>query len=107
MLEKEVFFAKFRTMILNFGKIDKSLVKKIISDVLIFKIVLTEWKIITAFNIDGKCKPFREINKIKRFLKQVKLLTNITCNSIKLMKIFKSTMLNLKYIEKNRRLNAN
>ena len=38
MLEKEVFFAKFRTIILNIAEIHKSLVKKLTSDVLIFKI---------------------------------------------------------------------
>ena len=40
MLEKENFFAKIRTTILNIAKIHKSLVKKVTSDVLIFKIVL-------------------------------------------------------------------
>lgn len=33
-----------------------------------------------------KFKPFSKIDKIKRFLKQVKLVTNITFNSIKLIK---------------------
>ena len=42
MLEKEVIFAKFRTMILNIAKTRKSLVKKLTSDVLIFKIVLKD-----------------------------------------------------------------
>ena len=42
MLEKEVLFAKFRMMILNIAKTHKSLVKKLTSDVLIFKIVLKE-----------------------------------------------------------------
>ena len=44
-------------------------------------------------NIDRKYELFREINKINRFLKQVKLVKHITLNSIKLMKIFKVTML--------------
>ena len=102
MLEKEVFFAKFRTIILNIAEIHKILVKKLTSDVLIFKIVLKDWKIITVSNIERKYEPCREINKIKRFLKQVKLLNNITLNSIKLMKIFRVTMLSLKYVEKSR-----
>ena len=38
---------------------------------------------ITASNIEGKYEPFREINKIKRFLKQLKLLKNITFNRIR------------------------
>ena len=42
MLEKEVLFAKFRTMILNIAKIHKSLVKKLTSVVLIFKIILKD-----------------------------------------------------------------
>ena len=33
-----------------------------------------------------KFKPFSKIDKIKRFLKEVKLVTNITFNSIKLIK---------------------
>ena len=33
-----------------------------------------------------KFKPLSKIDKIKRFLKQVKLVTNITFNSIKLIK---------------------
>ena len=70
---------------------------------LIFKIVLKDWEIITVSNTDCKYDPFIEINKIKRFLKQVKLVKNITLHSIKLMKIFKLTMLNLKYVEQNRR----
>ena len=44
-------------------------------------------------NIDRKYELFREINKINRFLKQVKLVKHITLNSIKFMKIFKVTML--------------
>ena len=42
MLEKEVLFAKFRMIVLNIAKIHKSLVKKLTSDVLIFKIVLKD-----------------------------------------------------------------
>ena len=42
MLKKEVLFAKFRMMILNIAKIHKSHVKKLTSDVLIFKIVLKD-----------------------------------------------------------------
>ena len=42
MLEKEVLFAKLRMIILNIAKIHKSLVKKLTSDVLIFKIVLKD-----------------------------------------------------------------
>ena len=70
---------------------------------LIFKIILKDWKIITVSKIDHKYESFRVISKIKRFLKQVKLIKNITLGSIKLMKIFKVTMLCLKYVEKNRR----
>ena len=44
---------------------------------------------ITASNTERKYQPFREIDKIKHLLKQVKLVNNITFNSIKLMKIFK------------------
>ena len=98
MLEKEVFFAKFRTIILNIAEIHKSLVKKLTSDALIFKIVLKDWKIITVSNIERKYELCREINKIKRFLKLVKLVKNITFNSIKLTKIFTVTI-----IEKSRR----
>ena len=103
MLEKEIFLAKFRIMILTIAKIHKSLVKKLTSDVLIFKIVLKYWKIITVCSIEHKYEPFREINKIKRFLKQVKLVKNITLNSIKLIKIFKEIMLRLKYVEKKKK----
>ena len=71
MLEKEVLFAKFRMMILDIAKIHKSLVKKLTSDLLIFKIVLKDLKIITVSNIERKYEPFREINSIKCFLKQV------------------------------------
>ena len=88
MLEKEAFFAKFRTIILNIAEIQKSVVEKLTSDVLIFKIVLKDWKIITISNIGRKYEPCREINKIKRFLKQAKLVKNITFNSIKLIKTF-------------------
>ena len=42
MLEKEAFFAKFRTIILNIAEIQKSVVEKLTSDVLIFKIVLKD-----------------------------------------------------------------
>ena len=90
-------------MILTIAKIHKSLVKKLTSDVLIFKIVQKDRKIIIASNIERKYETFREINNIKRFLKQVKLVKKITFNGIKLMKILKVTMLSLKYIEKNRR----
>ena len=38
MLEKEVFFAKFRRIILNIAEIHKSLVKKLTSDMLISKL---------------------------------------------------------------------
>ena len=69
MLEKEVLFAKFRIMILNITKIHKSLLKKLTSDVLISKIVLKGLEIITVSNIQSKYEPFRETNKIKRFLK--------------------------------------
>ena len=90
-------------MILTIAKIHKSLVKKLTSDVLIFKIVQKDRKIIIASNIERKYETFREINNIKRFLKQVKLVKKITFNGIKLMKILKVTMLSLKYVEKNRR----
>ena len=91
-------------MILKITKIYKSLVKKVISDVLIFKIVLKDWIIATASNIERIYEPCREINKIKRFLKQVELVKNITFNSIKLMKMFKVTMLSLKYVEESRNI---
>ena len=81
----------------------KSLMKKLTSDVLTFKIVLKDWKIAIASNKERKYELFREINRIKLFLKQVKLVKNITFNSIKLMKIFNVTMLSLKYAEKNRK----
>ena len=42
MFEKEVLFAKFRTILLNITEIYKKLVKKITLDVLIFKIVLKD-----------------------------------------------------------------
>ena len=42
MLEKQVLFAKSTMMILNIKKIHKSLVKKLTSDVLIFKIVFKD-----------------------------------------------------------------
>ena len=61
MLEKEVFFAKFRTMLLIIAKTLKSLKKKLTSDVLIFKIVLKVSKIITEFNIELKYEPFKEM----------------------------------------------
>ena len=70
---------------------------------LIFKIVHKDRKIIIASNIERNYETFREINNIKRFLKQVKLVKKITFNGIKLMKILKVTMLSLKYVEKNRR----
>ena len=98
MLEKEVLFAKFKTVILNIAKIRKSLVKK-----LTFKIIPKDWKIITVSNIECKYEPFREINKFKRVFKQVKLYNSITLNSIKSMKIFKITTLSLTYTGKNRR----
>ena len=47
------------------------------------------------------------MNKIKCFLKQVKLVKNITFNSIKLIKIFRVTMLSLKYVEKVEGLGTN
>ena len=103
MLENEVFFVKLRMMILKIAKIRKSLVKKVTSDVLIFKIVLKDWKIVTASIIEHKYEPCKEITKIKRFLKQVKLVKNITFNSFKLIKIFKVTMLSSKYVEESRR----
>ena len=70
---------------------------------LIFNIVLKDWKVIIISNTEQKYEPFREINKIKRFLKQVKLVKNITLNSIKLIKIFKEIMLRLKYVEKKKK----
>ena len=94
-------------MILTIAKIHKSLVKKLTSDVLIFKIVLKDWKIVIASNIERKYETFREINNIKRFLKQVKLVKKITFNGIKLMKILKVTMLSLKYVEKIEGLETN
>lgn len=51
---------------------------------------------ITVSNTQCNYEPFREISKIKCFLKQVKLVNNITFNGIKLMKIFKVAMSNLK-----------
>ena len=87
ILEKEAFFAKFRTMILNITKIHKNPMKKLTSGVLCFK-------------IERKYESCREKSKIKRFLNQVKLVKNINLNSFKLMKIFRVTMLSLKYFEK-------
>ena len=107
MLEKEIFLAKFRIMILTIAKIHKSLVKKLTSDVLIFKIVLKYWKIITVCSIEHKYEPFREINKIKRFLKQVKIVKDITLKSIKLIIIYRVIMLSLKNVEKTRRTITN
>ena len=66
----------------------------------IYKIVPKDWKIITLSNIEHKSEPCRET---KSFLKQVKLVKNITFNTIKLMKIFKVSMLHLRYMEKSRR----
>ena len=103
MLGKQVFFAKFRTIILNIAEIRKNLLKELTADLLIFKIVLKDWKTITVSNIESKYEPCKEIHKIKRYLKQVKLVKNITFNSIKLMKIFRVTMLSLKYAEESRR----
>ena len=103
MLEKEVFFVKFRTIILIIAEIHEILVKKLTSDVLIFKIVLKDWKIITVSNIEQKYEPCREINKMRCFLQQGKLVNNITLNSIKSMKIFRVTILSLKYVGKSRR----
>ena len=88
MLEKKVLFAKFRTMTWDIAKIHKSLVKKLTLDVLIFKIVLNYWKIITVLNTEHKYEPFREINKINRYFKQIEFIKNITLNSINLMKTF-------------------
>ena len=70
---------------------------------LILKIVLKHCKIIPVSNVERKYEPCSEINKIKCFLKQTNLVNNITLNSIKLMKIFRVTMLSLKYVEKSRR----
>ena len=95
MLEKEVFSEKFRTMTLNTVKVHKSFGCADFQNY--------PERFITVSNMDGTYEPFRKINKIKRFLKQVKLVKNITLNSIKLMRIFKVTMLSLNYVEKNRR----
>ena len=54
--------------------------------------ILKDWEMITVSNTESNYEPFREISKIKRFLKQVKLVKNITFNGIKLMKIFKVAM---------------
>ena len=70
---------------------------------LIFKIVLKDWAIITISNIEHKYESCREINKINHFLKQIKLVKNITFNSSKSMKISRVTMLSLKYVEKSKR----
>ena len=96
MLEKEVFLAKFRTIILNIAEMHKNLVKKLTLDVSIFKIVLKDWEIITVSNIKHKYEPCKEINKIKYFLKQVKLVKSITLNSIKIIKIFRVIIAKLK-----------
>ena len=48
--------------------------------------------------MECRYEPCREI---KLFLKQVKLIKNITFNRIRLMKIFRVTMLSLKYVEKS------
>ena len=57
--------------------------------------------------MEHKYEPFREISKIERFLKQVKLVKNIAFNSTKLMKIFKVIMLSLIYVEKKYRRTKN
>ena len=57
--------------------------------------------------MEQKYESFREINKIERFLKQVKLVKNIAFNSTKLMKIFKVIMLSLLYVEKTNRRTKN
>ena len=57
--------------------------------------------------IERKYEPFREINKIKRFLKQVKIVKDITLKSIKLIIIYRVTMLSLKNFEKTRRTKVN
>ena len=88
-------------------KYTKALQKKLTFDVLIFKIVLKDWKIITLSNIEHTYEPCTKMNKIKCFLKQVKLVKNITFNSIKLIKIFRVTMLSLKYVEKVEGLGTN
>ena len=74
---------------------------------LTFKIVLKDWKIITLSNIEHTYEPCTKMNQIKHFLKQVKLVKNITFNSIKLIKIFRVTMLSLKYVEKVEGLGTN
>ena len=74
---------------------------------LIFKTIQKNGKNITVSNIECKYEPFREIKKIKCSLKQVRLVKNITSNGIKLMKIFKVTMLSLKYVEKIEGLDTN
>ena len=88
MLEKEVFFAKFRRII-EYRRNTQKPCEKTNIGYANFKIVRKDWKIITVSNIERKYEPCREIKKIKSFLKQVKLFKNITFNSIKLMKIFK------------------
>ena len=42
------------------------------------------------------------MNKMKRSLKQVKLVDNITLNNMKLIKMFRITMLSLKYFYKSK-----
>ena len=69
MLEKEFPFAKFRLMILNVANIHKNLAKKLTLNVLIFKIVLKDRKMIIVSNIEHKYEPFRERNlKLNAFL---------------------------------------
>ena len=72
--KKKSFSEKFRTMILN-------ILEKLTSNVLIFKIVLKDWKIVPVSSIERKYEPCREISKTKRFPKQVRLVKNITFNS--------------------------
>ena len=52
-LEKSL-FCKIKTVIWIIAEIHKSLAKKLTSGVLIFKIALKDWKIITVNNIEGE-----------------------------------------------------
>ena len=66
----------------------------------IFKIVVKNWKLITVCNNECNYELFRDTSNIKCFLKQEKMVNNITFNGIKLMAIFKITISYLKYVEK-------
>ena len=90
-------------MILNIAKIHRNLVKKLRLDVFVLKVTQKDWKMTTASNKECKCKQWREVNKMERFLKQLQLVKNVTFNSIISMKMLKVIMSILKQVENIRR----